>query len=331
MSVYNRFVSSQLLAAKPHGDLTETTSELVMVPANTGLSHWYIWNVVTSHFTETSLLKALLALPMLALFAARLEKSWGPKGLAVFLVMHAGITGVISSLTMLFMYMRSEKYFFDTVLCGPAGLIVGVMLASVRADEGATLLQTKLPVRLAVLPGLVGYTLFWYIVEQVLKLDMVHDALFAWVSFVVGFWLARNYDFTAKDALYTVKTVYADDPYCFDAFFPESTRPVVRTATILVERVLFLLFGRCLSRPAARQPNTAPLSVPRATGAVSVASNPTADRRRARALKALDQKLAQINREPEISLDEGEEASRANGRESEEGGPSCLKEGEDMV
>jgi len=156
-----------------------------------------------------------------------------------------------------------------------------------------------------------------------------------------------NYDFTVEGALYGPRVTYADDPFVFDAFFPTPLRPVVRTVSILCGQLARRSCKCCFSARPAMLPQYANRAqaqggahAGKAAGGLSFggpgaglvrhsssgsqatpSANPVAERRRARALRALDLKLAQMSKEPEIALDDdddndddqGEDASAAKG------------------
>jgi hypothetical protein len=139
--------------------------------------------------------------------------------------------------------------------------------------------------------------------------------------------------------LCTPRVIYADDPFALDCFFPDPARPFARAAGALGGRLWAATLGRCLGSedravsaavqqqlqlqrvqlqmqqplgimanplaPGAQQRFNGGLTLGPGTAkpGTGVSNNPVADRRRARALKALDVKLAQISREPEVPLD----------------------------
>jgi hypothetical protein len=264
------------------------------------------------------------------LLSVKLESGMGHKGFAIYLLMATTLTGAVSSFFMLIMFMASSPdYFYETTLTGHAGVIVSVLVGNVRLDVEDQFLpaveQGRVKTRTVLLPGLVGYVLL----AHILPFSWLKDSCLAIVAFFVSYFLLRHLEYNIEDSgsFYAYRTVYADEPFSLDAFFPQVMQPFIRAVSALLGRSFRKVFGCCLSKRQLapndsavfnRTYNSAYSSVNSAEqGTLSGSpfakreegdglrkTNSVADRRRALALKALDQKLAQMSKEPEVALDD---------------------------
>lgn len=335
LTLYNVVVSRQkrLENADANEVLTEQVSELVLVPANTALSHWYFWNVCTTNWVDDSLLKCVVFTALFFRLSVKLEAGMGHKGFCIFLFMATTLTGVVSSFLMLLMFfLSSPDYFFESTLTGQAGLLTCVLVGNVRLDVEDLVLpdlpQGRVKTRAVILPSLCVY----FILAHVLPSAWIKDSCLACVAFFTSYLLLRHLEFNIEDSgsFYAYRTVYADDPFVFDVFFPEFARPFVRAVSALFGKRLFCCFSRkkaaprggggggargsggiatynSVSRAEQGALSGSPFSSSQDSSALET-SNPVADRRRALALKALDQKLKQIATQPEVALDDTENA-----------------------
>ena len=118
------------------------TSTVGLVVANTTGTRFFIWNLLTSSFHETSLPRAALAgLCCAAAAALRLERRFGPWFLFAFYVAFVALAcGVATSVLLFACYVvtREEEYLF-TETYGAGGLVAALAVAAKRWHGGARL------------------------------------------------------------------------------------------------------------------------------------------------------------------------------------------------
>jgi len=227
----------------------------------------------------------------------------------------------------------SIYHFYNSTFFGQAGLLIALLVGNVRVNVEDRLGSLRVKSRLFVFPAIAVYGGLALLDERINgDSKWIHDATFTAFAFPVSFVLLKLFDFSnhESDAIFPSREAYSDDPFTLDAFFPAVVRPFVRTISILLENFA-VRFCKCYKRPSPRtgfaeaqlrtssqlfaddydleswgatRPNNA--SPTGRLGARKI-KNPIAERRRLRALKALDQKLAQISREPEISFDDSDD------------------------
>ena len=269
---------------------------LALSPSRTITVNFYVWNVVTGSFLETNVIKAALAFPALFWAAGKLEKAWGAKALMQLLLMCAGLSGLVMLFWKVLLYIlsgSSKSSGFFSNLYGCTGLILAAVVGLVRSNPELRVGLVHL--RHIPLPLLVIYTFLGFSLPP--SVLFFHDLGLAWVSFFVAFafinWKHPSADGTA---------------FALDVFFPDAVRPAMRAALILTIGFLHR-FG--LSGSSQRSSVYGPI-LPITSGSLKANASPTprvaatldpvAERRRARALRALDEKLAQISREPAVKL-----------------------------
>lgn len=311
------------VTARREPDADEPTlrlGELVLNPANTALTHFYVWNVLSAHVVDVSVIKAALMLVALFQVSVKLESAWGSRGFLVFLGAVGATVGALANLAHLFVFFTlSDRYFFTEYMYGHAGLLAAVLVGNVRVDADDRFYASQRPTRAALLPTLLGYCALAALERATEPLGAhgrwIHDAHFAWLAWLVAFALVRRYDFSGSggEPLFTLRPWIPDDPFALDAFFPQPLRPLVRGAALVVDAVAARVCTCFARKPGPTLPFLAAGAQPGPWHVPAVdmqqlqqptqPKNPVAERRRQRALLALDQKLAQMNNEPEIALD----------------------------
>mmetsp|Transcript_69 Transcript_69/g.157 ORF Transcript_69/g.157 Transcript_69/m.157 type:complete len:359 (+) Transcript_69:149-1225(+) len=282
---------------------------------------FYLHTLITAHLAEVSFIKLFILVPIMMKACVKLELSWGTRGFLVFLSLVSIYTAAIHGVEIVFMYMLGFHRYFESILCGHFGLFIAVLVGCLRIDQEDTFIKPSWKVRKFIFPVLSLYGVIW-IITMVLsmelgvrELDFIHDAGFGLIAFFTSYYLLRRYDFSRADpgSLYSSRVLYDDDPFSFDMFFPDILRPVIR-AVCLSKYCSWFIQGRRMGSASGvstlptytSMDNSAPL--PRGVSLTAgKKTDPVSERRRARALKALDMKLAQMSREPEIKLDGNDE------------------------
>ncbi|GBG24551.1 Hypothetical Protein FCC1311_007702 [Hondaea fermentalgiana] len=307
-----------------------SANNVALVASNTLLMNWYLWTLLTGHLVDAALIKALAFLPAICILSVKLERAFGLRGLVVYLLTSCVMVSVLVVIMLLCeLPVRGIYYFYNATFYGHTGLVVSLLVGNVRANIEDQLGSLRVKSRVVVFPAVLGYSFLAFVDDAVHEKGdgkWTHDVAFALFAFPVSFTLLKLFDFADRnaDAIFPPRVAFTDDPFTLDAFFPQPLRPIVRAFGILFENAAFRLCGKCYRRQpersgfadaqraaAAALPNedlegwgATRSSMPADKGRLGARkiTNPIAERRRLRALQALDQKLAQISREPEISF-----------------------------
>jgi len=298
-------------------DPTLVNGELVLNPANTALVHFFVWNLITCHWVDVSLLKAMLMLAAVFEAGSKFERTVGAKGFAVYICLACVAVSLLCNLNdLILFFLVDQEYFYEALHCGHAGVFLMITMGNVCVNIEDCLFTSNLKTRKYVVPGVLAYVILGFLDRNLLNEEwrFVHDDLFVPYSFLVSYALLRQYDFaeSSKSSSFLVECPLYSESFTFDAFFPQFARPGIRAACILTDNLLTALckaLGRKRSSPSATSGSDVETGSSKAFQVpVRTSVNPVSERRRQRALEALDQKLAQISKQPEVSLDEDEAA-----------------------
>jgi len=128
-------------------------SKIVLNPARTGLTDFYLWSVITGNLYESSLFtvsnlqsicrnvafmnlfQLLFKLPVFTWLCAHLEKSFRTMWTAKYLFVVSATSAFVSSIIKVFLYVGStdEKYLFHDMY-GLGGILVTLFLGNILAE-----------------------------------------------------------------------------------------------------------------------------------------------------------------------------------------------------
>jgi len=266
----------------------DTAEYFALVPGNSILAHYYVWNGITSPFFETNLVKMIANAAAVIVIGRAIEPVWKWRKfihvLAVSIICSATVI-VFGSLifyrtTVDTSYLYHQSY-------GSTSLAL-VLLLGLKQEEPNT-----------TAPYLASYGIrYGHLLQASLAivplmgiLGIMPDAVSCYVS-VYASWIylryfCRNPDGTTGDAT---------DTFAFINFFPLQVRPFM--APVIKAASLCAGCCGCVHRNPRR-------STTHSNGTTTcVNENAVAERRRARALKALDQKLQEIENLEDQPLDD---------------------------
>jgi hypothetical protein len=255
--------------------LPQLAAALEMSPAGT-LMRGMVWTPLTTGMAESWSPKAAALLALTLAGGAFVEPIVSSREFAkhVFFVQLASSCIALLTASVLYAMTYREEFFF-TAINGLAGMDAAILVLVAQTPHAANtkIPGTELDARLAVLPFLLAYTLL------AAKSDGLRftDVLQMWPAFFVA-----------------VKRVSTAE-FSLDSFVPEPARPSVKS----------MFDGLCRFWPKALggADSGASAAVPDAERLPPLPTDSVAERRRARALKALDRKLAEMEAEPEVALD----------------------------
>mmetsp|Transcript_2245 Transcript_2245/g.2584 ORF Transcript_2245/g.2584 Transcript_2245/m.2584 type:complete len:234 (+) Transcript_2245:600-1301(+) len=228
-----------------------------------------------------NLFQLLFKLPVFTWLCAHLEKSFRTMWTAKYLFVVSATSAFVSSIIKVFLYVGStdEKYLFHDMY-GLGGILVTLFLGNILAEPNGRFYK-NFEYRVVLLPYVIATFLLSLAGFQ------VNDVLLVISSLVVSLVYLR-YNKPAN-------LVINSEEIKLDVLFPAGVRPYI------LARFKCTLFGASLPVSGSQESHL-PTTLPKV-----IVSDPVGERRRARALQALDRKLAEISREPEVSLDDDED------------------------
>ncbi|KAE8184754.1 hypothetical protein A4X06_0g6977 [Tilletia controversa] len=260
---------------------------LVIVP---GTSFWYPWTLLTAAFCETSLIEFLVSAISLPLAGLYLERIWGPVELIRFTVIIVVLSNIIAwgLAVLVFVVFRTEFAVFGLQYHGLEALQVAFLVAltqlipehAVQLFRGAISIQVKglpmLYVTFSNIMCLLGYSSPFILIQ------------FGWLIS----WAYLRFFKVGDNGIRGDRS----ETFAFISWFPPFTHPVVSR----ISSFLHGLFVRLrIIKPWTYQPGDLEFGLGGSNSNSSYAAPPQssasraeAERRRAMALKALDQRMA---------------------------------------
>eukprot|EP01031_Cornospumella_fuschlensis_P041263 gene41263-50360_t len=277
----------------------EAVDKLALIVANTLITHTYVWNLVTSCFYEESWLKLVIDLIFLYGVASKVAVESLEQFLLYFVFNVLACTIGSSAYCISRFALSEHEYPLVLPMYGFNGILMCLMVFVWRHQGGQ-------PVH-PVVPGLTYQTLplAFLLLQLTLLLiglrSFTRDFLFALLSLLFSWsYLRFYYKFDDLDAISNRK-----DEFTFVSMFPEAVHIVVVPFTTAFYNLMALVgLFPALEVVAAKpshhlRPSPAAIadagSSPRAAGAAAVVDM-VGERRRAKAMKLLDAKMAELSR-----------------------------------
>ncbi|EIN13974.1 DUF1751-domain-containing protein [Punctularia strigosozonata HHB-11173 SS5] len=284
-----------------------TTPYLTLIP---GQSLFYPWTLVTSGLVETTVIELLVTILVIPPSLRYLERLWGAIETAKFIVVTLAISNVIALAFNWIEYivLRSPTFLFGMEYHGQMALQTGILVAFTQLiPEHQVQVFGILKARVKALPmayltfstvmGLVGFQCPFIIIQ------------FAWlVSWIYLRFYKKNTGDTVDGG-----PVYGDrsETFAFIQWFP----PFVHAPISVLSNTAHHLANRFHLIPGATLDVEAGAYAQLPGGARA-----EAERRRAMALKALDQRLANSHQAAQPVVPASSSSDAANPQESSENG-----------
>ncbi|KAJ2081302.1 hypothetical protein H4R24_002420 [Coemansia sp. RSA 988] len=250
----------------------------------------YSWTLITAAFVEPNPVFLLCGLLTLVTIGSFLERQWGLRSYAAFLLIVAVVPALTATGLMILFYALGggAELLYKTQIGGMAGVLSGftVGLKQLVPDYNVKLLRGKIGFRVNDLPGV--YTLIAPILFSIL--GDLGGVLLVNIGFIESFVYLRFYKRTG--------TVRGDrsEAFAFCTFFPEFIQPVIKWLSDIVYRLAVACKVITSDEGYRQQQQDVELEAGgigrRAVEEVQSGSETSdADRRRALAAKALDMRL----------------------------------------
>ncbi|KAJ2806878.1 hypothetical protein H4R20_001521 [Coemansia guatemalensis] len=249
----------------------------------------YPWTLVTAAFVEPNPVFLLCGLLTLVTIGCFLERQWGVRSYAAFLLVVAVVPALTATGLVILLYALGggPELLYKTQIGGLAGVLSGftVGLKQLVPDYNVKLLRGKIGFRVNDLPGV--YTLVAPILFSLL--GDLGGVLLVNIGFLESFVYLRFYKRTGA--------VRGDrsEAFAFCTFFPEFIQPVIRRLSDLIYRLAVACKVITSDEGYRQQQQDVDLEIGGISRAVedvqTGAETSDADRRRALAAKALDMRL----------------------------------------
>jgi len=254
-----------------------------LVPGYTIPPHFYIWNIITAGYLETSFLSLVVDILVLVTAGKYLESVWGgPRELLKFIFLVNALTGLSTFLLLIFLYAvrQNDEIWFSPHWTGFSAVIAGFSVAfkQLLPDHEIKFLFA-FTLRTKYLPGLLLLVNLIFLILGIPLQSfpfMIFGLLFSWIY--LRFFQRRN-------------EVIGDmnESFSFASFFPEYLQPFAST----ISRIFFIAFSLCNCLPLIGQPYGERLTTGYVLSGISTSDPADVERRRARALRVLDQRMQQ--------------------------------------
>jgi len=259
---------------------------LALVPGYTIPPHFYIWNVLTAGYFEISLFSTLLDSVAVLFIGKFLEPIWGSKEYLRFIVIVNVICGICTFLFMVLLYyiMADPDLWFESI-CGFSSVIAGFTVAAKQIiPEQEIRMFCAISVRAKYLSGILILINLTFLLLGISS----HSFSFTFFGVIVSWTYLRFFQKKGN------ATGDMSDSFSFASFFPDIMQPSVTIISNIIYKV-FLLCRCCTTSSSTQVPSTPSESV-------LPTHEPTADseRRRLRALKALDQRMQQMKQPTQL-------------------------------
>jgi membrane associated rhomboid family serine protease len=260
---------------------------VALVPANTLMVHFFIWNFFTASFVEVNFFGAATACGVTLLMGKQLEPLWGSRELIRFILVVSITGGLATFFTSIFLFAVSAGYmyeqFLDTPIFGYAGMIGGYLIAVKQLlpeQQNTVCGAVKVKSRDLAPIYVVLYTTFYLLglLRGLSYLLMLYETFFAWVY--LRFFQPRKGGVVGDQH---------NEDFAFVEFFPK--HPLVRGFVVTAATGCFRLMESfpCCKTVHVQKRNTAKIVQ---HAALPGHTQTEAERYRTRALELLDQKLA---------------------------------------
>lgn len=255
---------------------------------------YYIFNLITAGLLDLSFISLIINLLVLLLASKEFDALWGSIEVVRFVMIVNFLTGIAIFLItiLLFAFTTNEDWLYSTHWCGSSGMLAMFTVAMKQMfPEREIRVFGALPLRAKYFPSIVALIAILLLISG---MDLtatpfaIFGVYFSWLY--LRFWQKQG-DVSGD----------ASESFSFASFFPGLLRPFVTTATAPLSQV----FRICGCYHGKQQPNRASTPAYLETP-VSLADPADAERRRQRALQALDKRMEQLKTLTSSKVPEGE-------------------------
>lgn len=278
--------------------ISSSTGYFALITANTLITNTYVWNIITSCFYETNILKLLSDIISVCLIADFIDidnmEQWAFFFGASVLACTVG-TSIYCFVSLL---TTGKEDLLITPIYGFNGMLM-VLLMMARQQQRSRVLYTAFPwVNFHTSPIflILGQLFGWCLGLK----DVTKDFSFSIIALFFS-WSYLRFFYKYKDLEYGDKS----DEFTFVGMFPESLHIVLIPFTTAFYNIVALLgvFPVLEQLPDKKIPHHLYDDANYAAAGPGAKVDVLAERRRAKAMKLLDAKLAEISQESDVGWD----------------------------
>jgi len=266
------------------GNFFNVTPILALIPGTTFFSPYYVWNIITSGFFEVSAITLVINIVSILMFGKYLEPIWGSLEFLKFILAINFLSGIAVFLTMIFLYMPSqeEALLYTYYWCGFSGVSMGftVALKQLMPDQDFNFLFI-FPLKIKYMPGIFMLIAILLGIFVSANPSLPHTLFGCFFSWLYLRFFQRRSDGSIGD--------YSDS-FSFAFFFPEILQPFVAW---ICGRI-FNVFKMCGIMSSQRSSHIIDAFDLDAQTTPMLPDSADSERRRAKALRAIDKRLAQV-------------------------------------
>ncbi|CAB3991222.1 transmembrane 115-like [Paramuricea clavata] len=255
---------------------------LAVTPGSLIPPHFKIWTLITGGFIEYRVWNVVADIIVLVLCGRILEPLWGAlEFLKYITILNVGTSLIASGLCLLYYLVTDNIYVWFLTFSGMNGILAGVTVALKQSVPETELKLLMLSIKVKYLPSLMVLCSVPLWLVQLLPLINV---ILTISGVILGWIYLRFYQQKGKGAKGDLR-----DGFAFSTFFPEPLQAPVSTVSNLVFNWL-IKFNIC-SKPIRTYDVGAPSAITISLPGMDPAD---AERRRQKALKALDERMSKL-------------------------------------
>jgi len=251
-----------------------------------------IWTLITGGLLEKSIVYVVIDIAVLLLCGRQLEPLWGALELLKFLGILDILTSISTTVLCLFAYLttRNLDIWFAT-FSGMAGIFGGISVAfkQIMPDHKIDLMIAE--IRVEMIPSLLLFASCIFAVVGVLPLTSPLQTV---SGIIIGWVYLRFYQPRGKGVRGDMS-----EHFSFASFFPVSARPAIHNFSLIIYNIL-VKCGVCKT-PVRTYDVGAPSAI---TISLPGMSPSDAERRRRKALRALNERLKKEQENQETTNEE---------------------------
>nr|XP_058944593.1 transmembrane protein 115-like [Pocillopora verrucosa] len=284
--------------------LPNVYSVLAVTPGFIIPPHFRIWTLITGGFIEYRIWNMLIDIAVLVLCGQLLEPLWGAlEFLKFFLILDIGTSLITSAVCVIAYVATFDTHMWFLQFSGMTGILSGMVVAFKQIKPEQELGLSSIGLRVKHVPSLVvivySFLCILGFLPVILLIMVLSGTIIGWVY--LRFYQPRG------------KGVKGDlsESFSFASFFPEAAQPPVKTISTIVFNTLIGL--KVCHKPIRTYDVGAPSAITISLPGMDPAD---AERRRQKALKALNerlQKLEQTSSWPSLDGPEGKDSPQSPG------------------
>jgi len=256
-----------------------------LIPGYTFFSPYHAWTLLSSGFFEDSAFFLVVNVLVLLLAGKQLEPAWGSLEFLKFIVLVNSLSGISTFFTMILLYtpLYATDFLYTYFWCGFLGVTVGLTIGLKQLHPEKEIPILILAIRVKHLPSIIMVLSLAFALFGKISPSLPHTIFGFYFSWLYLRFFQRKAEIIGD----------LSESFSFASFFPDPLQPFVSPIFALI----FKLFRMCGFGSRAT-----PVTEVIELKTISLSDPIDAERRRAKALKKIEERLAQVNKEAQDSI-----------------------------